>query len=48
MREGRAEGDGNTSAEAGSSGRGARSKFEDQLDKLEAIFNKHGGPFIMG
>ena len=48
MREGRLDNDGNATAEPGSSGRGPVSKFEEQLDRLEAVFDKHGGPFIMG
>lgn len=49
MREGRNDAnDGNVALEAESSGRGARSKFEEQLDKLEAVLSGSGGPFIMG
>ena len=49
MREGRTDAnDGNVSLEAESSGRGAKSKFEEQLDKLEDVLTKNGGPFIMG
>ena len=49
MREGRTdENDGNVSLEAESSGRGTKSKFEEQLDKLEAVLRGNGGPFIMG
>ena len=49
MREGRSDAsNGNVSMEAESSGRGAKSKFEEQLDKLEAVLSGNGGPFIMG
>ena len=34
--------------EAGTSGRTAKSAFEEQLDKLEKVVAQHGGPYIMG
>ena len=40
--------DGNATAEVGSSGRETKSRFEEQLDKLEAVLSQNGGPFIMG
>ena len=49
MQEGRTDAnDGNATAEAGSSGREIKSRFEEQLDKLEAVLSQNGGPFITG
>lgn len=48
MAEDRPKDDGSISAEASPSGRGALSKLEEQLDKLETLLREHGGPYIMG